>query len=110
MRLAQGRERGWDDQHVLLRDHAARGSALGRPDAILARLFANIEALLRVLIRPDVAPAVEASEFGMAGKDQRRTFGAFPDCGAPAVDLLGDRARTHRIDADFVEVAVLGRT
>src|SRR5205814_5235578 len=69
----------------------------------------DVEALLRVLVGPDVAPAVEAAEFGMAGKGQRRQLGARVDRGAPAVDLLRDRTRLQRIDADFIEPAELAR-
>ena len=55
-RLSQRRERGRDDQHVLLLDEHAAGG--GRPAAVLAGFFADAGALVRVLIGPDVDPLV----------------------------------------------------
>src|SRR5260370_37507919 len=56
--LPQRRERGRDDQRILLDQGLAGLPAARRPDAFLAGLFAHREAVGRVLVGPDVAPAV----------------------------------------------------
>ena len=63
-RLVQRREGGGNDQHVLLHEGLAGLTTAWRPDAVLAGLFADREALGRVLVRPDVAPAVEPKHIG----------------------------------------------
>src|SRR4051812_18873804 len=107
--LAQRRERGRHHQHVLLFEHAARRAATRRPDSLALRPRAHREAFGGVLVGPDVAPQVQVTEFGMAGEGERRELGAFVDLARPALDLLRDRARTHRVDADLVETAELAR-
>src|SRR5713226_3012072 len=105
----QRRERRRDDQHVLLDQGLPGLPAAGRPDAFLPGFFADLEAGGGVLVGPDVAPDVEVAEFGMAGKRQRRQLYSLVDRGRPTVDLVWDRARPHRIEADLVDAAELAR-
>src|SRR5438874_1854053 len=90
--LVQRREGGGNHQHVLLHEGLARLPTLRRPDAFLAGLFSDREALGRVLVRPDVAPTVEAAEFRMPSEGQRRELHAVSDRCAPAIDDAGDAA------------------
>src|SRR5271165_4351909 len=69
--LVQRREGCRDDQHVLLLEGDARLAAAPGPDAFVAGTFADREALGRILVGPDVAPAVEPAEFGIPGAGQR---------------------------------------
>src|SRR5205823_14732312 len=88
--LVQRREGGGNHQHVLLHEGLARLPTLRRPDAFLAGLFSDREALGRVLVRPDVAPTVEAAEFRVPSEGQRRELHAVGDRCAPAIDDAGD--------------------
>src|SRR5947207_9769917 len=105
--LVQRREGGGNHQHVLLHEGLARLPALRRPDAFLAGLFSDREALARVLVRPDVAPTVEAAEFRVPSEGQRRELHAVGDRCAAAVDHAGDAAWLQGIEADLVETAEL---
>src|SRR5438132_12929819 len=107
--LVQRREGGGNHQHVLLHEGLARLSTLRRPDTFLAGLFADREALGRVLVRPDVAPAVEPAEFRVPGEGQRRQLHAIGDRCAPAIDDAGDAAWLQGVEADLVEPAELAR-
>src|SRR5262249_39187572 len=80
-----------------------------RPDALGSGLFADAEALGGVLVGPDVAPFVEPAELRIPSADEWREFGAPGDVRTPAVDDAGDPAGFERVDADFVEIAVLAR-
>src|SRR5438132_9977234 len=86
-----------------------RLSTLRRPDAFLAGLFADREALGRVLVRPDVAPAVEAAEFRVPGEGERRQLDALGDRCAPAIDNARDAARLQGVQADLIETANVAR-
>src|SRR5437763_6940825 len=90
--LVQRREGGGNHQHVLLHEGLARLPTLRRPDAFLAGLFSDREALGRVLVRPDVAPTVEAAEFRVPSEGQWRELHAVGDRCAPAIDDAGDAA------------------
>src|SRR5437660_9717681 len=107
--LVQRREGGGNHQHVLLHEGLARLPALRRPDAFLAGLFSDREALGRVLVRPDVAPTVEAAEFRVPSEGQRRELHAVGDLCAPAIDDAGDAAWLQGVEADLVETAELAR-
>src|SRR5204863_6574400 len=105
----QRREDGGNDQHVLLHEGLARLSTLRRPDAFLAGLFADGEALGHVLVRPDVAPAVEPAEFRVPGEGERRQLDAIGDRCTPAIDDAGDAAWLQGVEADLIETAELAR-
>src|ERR1700730_12797751 len=105
----QRRESGGNHQHVLLHERLAGLTTAWRPDAVLAGLFADREAFGRVLVRPDVAPAVEAAEFRVPGEGERRQLDALGDCCAPAIDNARDAARLQGVEANLVETAKLAR-
>src|SRR6202035_4249724 len=63
----------------------------------------------RVLVRPDVAPAVEPTEFRVPGEGQRRQLDSLGDCCAPAIDDAGDAAWLQRVEADLIKTAELAR-
>src|ERR1700686_5052466 len=107
--LEQRPECGGYHQHVLLLEGRPGLTAAGWPDAVLAGLFADREALGRVLVRPDVAPAVEAAEFRVPGEGERRQLDALGDRCAPAIDDAGDAAWLQGVKADLVEPAELAR-
>src|SRR5947207_925231 len=67
------------------------------------------EALGRVLVRPDVAPTVEAAEFRVPSEGQRRELHAVGDRCAPAIDDARDAAWLQGIEADLVETTELAR-
>src|SRR5579863_3945866 len=66
--LLQGRERGRDNQHILLLQQSTRRRAR-RPDALGNCLGADAEALSGVLVGPDVTPLVEAAQLRIPGTD-----------------------------------------
>src|SRR2546428_12219109 len=70
--LAQRRELGRNDEHVLLLDELAAG--VGRPGAAGPRLVAHGKAIGGVLVGPDMDPLVEPAELGMAAEGERRIF------------------------------------
>src|SRR3954470_20388290 len=82
--LAQRRELGRNDQHVLLLDELAAG--VGRPRAGGARLVTDAEPLGSVLVGPDMDPLVEPADLGMAAERERRQFRAALDPLGPAFD------------------------
>src|SRR5207248_11648778 len=79
------------------------------PGSFLARLCADLVAVIGVFVRPDDAPDVEYAEFRMTSESQRRQLDARVDRGRPAVDLARDRARPQRVHADLVDAAELTR-
>jgi len=105
----QRREGGRNDQHVLLHEGLAWLTTAWRPDAVLAGLFSDREALRRILVRPDVAPAVEPAEFRMPGEGQRRQLDSLGDRRAPAIDDARNAARLQGVETDLIETAELAR-
>src|SRR5436305_4928797 len=99
--LPQRRERGRDDEHVLLLDEHAAGRR--RPGAAGASLVANAEAFGRVLVSPDVDPLVERAELGMTGRGQWRDLDPPFDPLGPALDNLPGDPGLHRVGTDLVE-------
>src|ERR1700751_4946649 len=105
-RSAQRRERGRDDQHILLPDHHVRPAAgWWWPDTLRSRLLADAEAVGRILIGPDVTPFVEPPELGVPRADERRQLDPPRDVPAPAIYHALNAAGFERIDTDLVKIA-----
>src|SRR5206468_9876475 len=103
--LAQRREFCRDDQHVLLLHELTAG--LRRPRAAGACLVADAEGVSRVLVGPYVDPLVERAQLGMTAEGEWRIFQPALDPLGPFLDDGRDRARQHRVGANFIEVAEL---
>src|SRR5690348_16572195 len=69
-RSAYRRERGRQQQGVLLPDHNT-GRVARRPVAAGRRGFTHAEPFRRVLVRPDMNPFVQRTEFRIPATDER---------------------------------------
>ena len=83
----------------LLHDRAGR--AARRPCTGGTRFVAHLEALVGILVSPDVTPFVQRAELGVPGAHQRRELLPAFDFLGPTIDHAGDRARLQRVLADF---------
>src|SRR5262245_44559411 len=100
--LLQRRKGGGEDDLVLLRDQAVAAAA-GGPHALLARLVADLHALVHARVGPDVHEAVGLAELHASGEHDRRELDALGQLGLPAVGRGGQRAALEGVVADLVD-------
>src|SRR2546430_15882497 len=81
-RLLERRERGWQQDLVLLRQKPI-GPARRRPDALLPGVVPHSGALIEAPGGPEVDGAIGAGELDAAGKDDRREHPAFGELPPP---------------------------
>src|SRR5579872_1498768 len=105
-RLFQRRERSRDDQHVLLLQQRTWRRSWG-PDAFGNCLGADAEAFAGVLVGPDMAPLVEATELRVPGADHRREFDTLRNLLGPPLHDRGQRARSIGVHANLIDAAQL---
>src|SRR5213594_3725096 len=95
-RLLERRERGWQQDLVLLRQKPI-GPARRRPDALLPGVVPHSGALIEARVGPDVYEPIGAAELDAAGKDDGRELRAFGELRLPPGRHVGQRTGLQRV-------------
>src|SRR5437016_693663 len=95
-RLLERRERGWQQDLVLLRQKPI-GSPRRRPDARLPGVVPHSGALIEARVGPDVYEPIGAAELDAAGKDDGRELCAFGELRLPPGRHVGQRTGLQRV-------------
>src|SRR5205809_1377584 len=95
-RLLERRERGWQQDLVLLRQKPI-GPARRRPDALLPGVVPHSGALIEARVGPDVYEAIGAAELDAAGEDDGRELRALGELRLPPGRHVGQRTGLQRV-------------
>src|SRR5256886_45982 len=95
-RLLERRERGWQQDLVLLRQKPI-GPARRRPDALLPGVVPHSGALIEARVGPDVYEPIGAAELDAAGEDDGRELRAFGELRLPPGRHVGQRTGLQRV-------------
>src|SRR3989475_9781119 len=95
-RLLERRERGWQQDLVLLRQKPI-GPARRRPDALLPGVVPHSGALIEARVGPDVYEPIGAAELDAAGEDDGRELRAIGELRLPPGRHVGQRTGLQRV-------------